>query len=238
MPALNFLYKDKINIIDGIDICIPTVGQILDNEDLYYSLFSSLTAMPIDFMVQLDDQGIDFSEMTEYKLFLYLFPYIQSCDTSLIFGDLNLSNFQLAMNEDTGKPVLVDTINDIVIDRRVQSMIASSLRYIHGTKKDVRKPGNKEAKDYMLETARRRLKRKHGKQVKSHLETLITAMVNAPEFKYNFETVRNLSIYQFNESVRQVLKRVDYDKRMIGVYAGTIKVKEMNQDDLNWLIHK
>lgn len=240
MATLNLLYSKSVQINDKISVVIPTVGEILDHETIYYSLFSALTGMPIDFMVQLDDDGLDFSTMTDYDLFLYLFPYIQSCDkgaTSLVFGDLDLTKFRFAVNEETGVPVLIDTTNDIVIDRRAQSMIASALRMIHGTKKDKRKPANIEAKEYMISVARRRMKRRASKQQKSQLEQFIVAMVNAPEFKYNFETVRDLSIYQFNESLKQVVKKVDYDKRMIGVYAGTVKVKDLSKDDLNWLIH-
>lgn len=237
MASVNMLYQRSVPITDKISVMIPTVGEVLDNENTYYSLFSSLSSMPIDFMVQLDDDGLDFSKMTEYDLFMYLFPYIRSCDTSLIFGNLDLKKFQFAVDESSGLPVLVDPVNDIVIDRRVQSMIANALRMIHGTKKDRRKPANVEAKEYMIQVARRRQKRHAKLKHKSQLEQLICAMVNSPEFKYNYETVKGITIYQFNESVKQIVKRVAYDKRMIGVYAGTIKVKDMSEDDMNWLVH-
>ena len=239
MPTLKLLYSDRVPIDEKISVVIPTVGQILDNEESYYSMVSMLTAMPIDYMVLLDDMGLDFSVMTEYELFLHLFPYIQTLnkdDAKLIFGDLDLTKFLLAQS-DSGSLAFVDVENDIVIDKRVHSKIASLLRMVHGIKKDVRKPANKDAKEYMLETARRRLRRRSRVKESSQIESLITAMVNSSEFKYNFESVRNLTIYQFNESVKQVIKRVDYDNRMYGVYTGTIKVKDMGKDDLNWLVH-
>jgi hypothetical protein len=62
-------------------------------------------------------------------------------------------------------------------------------------------------------------------------------MVNTEQFKYDFEGTRELSIYQFNESVQQIIKKTDYDNRMYGVYAGTVNPKELSKDDLNWLIH-
>ena len=66
----------------------------------------------------------------------------------------------------------------------------------------------------------------------------IVAMVNTEQFKYDFRGTKDLSIYQFNESVRQVIKKVDYEHKMSGVYAGTIDPKTFSQDELNWLIHK
>lgn len=50
--------------------------------------------------------------------------------------------------------------------------------------------------------------------------------------------ILELSIYQFNESVRQIIKKIDYDNKMYGVYAGTVSAKDLSQDDLNWLTHK
>ena len=70
------------------------------------------------------------------------------------------------------------------------------------------------------------------------MEQLIVAMVNTEQFKYDFASVRNITIYQFNECVRQIVNKVNYDNRMFGVYSGTVNVKELGQDELNWLVHK
>lgn len=237
MPVLNLLYEDHISVDENIRIKIPTVGEILQKEDEYYSVISILTAMPIDFMVQLDDLGIDFSQITEYELFLRLFPCLQTMDTSLVFDGMDLKNFQYAQDESGGSIVLVDRINDIVIDKKIYLKIASTLRSIHGIKKDIRTPANKEARDYMVEIARRRQKRKHGRSEKSHLEIKIVALVNTEQFKYDFESTKGLTIYQFNESMKQIVKKIDYENRMYGVYSGTIKVSDLNDSDLNWMIH-
>ena len=237
MSTLNLLYQKQYAINDSIHIIIPTVGQIIDNEDAYYGMVSILTAMPIDFLAQLDDAGIDFDSINEYELFLLMFTGLKTQDTSLIFGDLDLTKFKMAVNEENDTVVLLDKENDIVIDRAIHGQIAAVLRKIHHLEKNNRKPANQEAKEYMLKRAREKMRRKSRKE-DSQLESLIIAMVNTEQYKYDFEGTKELSIYQFNESVRQVIKKVDYDKRMIGVYAGTIDAKELSQDDLNWLIHK
>lgn len=238
MATDSLLYRKRVAINDKIYIVIPTVGEILDNEDEYYAMITLLTAMPIDLMVQLDDMGIDFTEIGEYELFLMTFGGIRNMDTHLIFGDLDLSKFQLGVNEQNDQPVLIDVENDIMIDRSIQVQIADVIRRIHHLEKNIRKPANKEAKDFLLDRERRRQKRRKKEKHYSSLETLIVALVNVEQFKYDYETVKNLTIYQFNESARQIIKKVDYDNRMHGVYAGTISVKDLDQDDLNWLIHK
>lgn len=234
----NMLYKRHIPINDDISIYIPTVGEIIDDEDRYYSLVFIFTAMPIDLIVQLDDAGIDFASINEYDLFLILFDTIKFQDTSLIFGDLDLSKFKMAVNEQNGNIVLLNEEQDIKIDRAIHSQIAGVLRKIHHIERNNRKPANKEAKEFMIDRAKSKLRRKINRKEDSQLESLIIAMVNAEQYKYDFEGTRELSIYQFNESVRQIVKKVDYDNRMSGVYAGTVDVKDLSQDDLNWLTHK
>ena len=215
MATLNLLYKQEYAINEHIRIQIPTVGEVLDNEDDYYTMVTMLTAMPVDMMVQLDDIGVDFTAINEYELFLILFNALKDKDTSLIFGELDLKPFRSAVNPQNNTIVLRNKETGVVIDRGIQGQIASVLRKIHNLKRNNRKPAND-----------------------SQLEELIVAMVNTEQFHYGFEGTRELSIYQFNESVRQVIKKIDYDNRMHGVYAGTVNAKELSQDDLNWLTHK
>lgn len=238
MPTLKLLYEREYPITDKIKIMIPSVGEVSDNEDEYYGLVRSLTAMPIDMMVELDDAGIDFTAINDYELFCILFSGIQRHDAHLIFGDLDLTKFQPALNEETGVFTFVDAENDIVIDRTVQQNIAMILRKIHHLKKDTRTPGNKEARDYMIKRARKKAQRHRNAKEASQIESLIIAMVNTEQFKYDYESVRGLSIYQFNESVHQIIHKVDYDNRMFGVYSGTVSAKDLSQDELNWLTHK
>jgi len=238
MATINLLYKDNYTINEDIVICIPTVREVLQDEDNYYGLVYSLTSMPIDRMVQLDDLGIDFTQISDYDLFLLFFSAIRTQDTHLIFGDLDLSKFALAESDDGSSIVLVDAENDIVIDRRVQLQIAATLRRIHHLEKNRRRPGNKEAQDFMLQVEREKMKRQKKRSSFSNLESLIIALVNTEQFCYRYDDVLDLTIYQFNESVRQIVHKVEYDNRMRGVYAGTISAKDLSQDDLNWLVHK
>lgn len=238
MATRNLLYKRQIPVNQYISIYVPTVGEIVDCEDEYYSLVSMLTSMPIDNMVALADAGIDFTTIDEYQQFLLFFTGMKQLDTHLIFGELDLSKFNLGVNEENGNIVLIDEEKDIRIDRALHGQIADILRKIHHLEKNTRKPANKEAQEYMLERARKKLNRRKHRMEDSQLESLIIAMVNTEQFKYGFEGTRELSIYQFNESVRQIIKKVDYDNRMTGIYAGTIDAKNLSPDDLNWLTHK
>ena len=234
---MHLLYQHELPINDSIHIMIPTVGEILECEDDYYSMVSMLTSMPIDMAVALDDLGIDFTTINEWELFLLTFNSLKELDTTLIFGDLDLKPFTHAVNPQNGNVLLVDRDKDIRIDRALHGQIADALRRIHHLEKNNKKPANKEAREFMIERARKKMRR-NAKKTNSHLEDLIVAMVNTEQYHYGFEGTRELSIYQFNESVRQVIKKNDYNNKMHGIYSGTVSAKDLSQDDLNWLIHK
>lgn len=238
MATLNLLYKKEYAINDFIKIRIPTVGEILDCEDEYYGIVSMLTAMPIDMMVQLSEIGVDFTEINEWDLFLLFFNTLKKRDTSLLFGDLDLSEFKIAFNGKNKTTFIVNQKTGAKIDRAIHGQIASTLRKIHHLEKNIRKPANGDAKEYMIRRAKEKMMRQKKRMTDSQLEGLIVALVNTEQFHYGFEGTRELSIYQFNESVRQVIKKIDYDNKMHGIYAGTVSAKDLSQDDLNWLSHK
>lgn len=235
MSGRSLLYQREYPINDAIRIRIPTVGEILDNEEEYYTAVSMLTSMPIDMMVQLDDIGVDFTAIDEYELFLLLFGSLKKRDTSLVFSSLDLSGFQMAVNGQNGMVVLRDAVTGAVIDRAIHDRISCFLRRLHHIEKDQRRPANKEAKEYMLLRQRKKLKRRKGGPADSQLERMIIAAVNTEQFHYGFEGTRELTIYQFNESLRQINRKINYDNRMHGVYAGTVSAKELSQDDLSWI---
>lgn len=236
----NILYKRSIPINNDIYVQIPTVGEVLEHEAEYYGIVSMLTAMPADtdMMVTLDDIGVDFSAVDEFELFLLLAGSLCNMDISMVLGGVDLSLLKTAVNQQNGTLALVDAEGNVVIDRAIHGKIADTLRKIHHLQKNTKKPGNEEAQKYMIERARKKMRRQHGKETASQLESLIVALVNTEQFHYGFEGVLTLSIYQFNESVRQVIKKIDYDNRMHGIFAGTVSAKDLSQDDLNWMIHK
>ena len=239
MATLNFLYRREFEVTEHIRIYIPTVEEVLENEDAYYSMVSMLTAMPIDMMVQLDEAGIDFTKINDYDLFIMFFPALQKNDASLIFGkNSGIEKFELVADTQSNSLVFRNPGNGAVLDRYTQIKIANVLRKLHNIEKNTKKPANNEAKEFMLERAKTKAERSKKHKRDSQLEELIVAMVNTPEFHYDFEGVRTLSIYQFNESVRQVIKKIDYDNIMHGVYSGTVSAKDLNSKDLNWLTHK
>ena len=237
----SILYAHSYPINDKIAITIPTVGQVIDDEENYNSIMAAVTAYPQDFMVELDDIGIDFADITPYELFLLLFPGLKDVDTSLVLGGLKVENFKRVVNPQNEEIVLLDKENDIVIDKHIHHMMRTALYQINHIERHDTTPGNSAARDYMIERARKKKKRvmRRRKNVqKTGLEELIVSLVNSEQYKYNFEETRNLSIYQFYSSLHQIVKKTNYNNLMIGYYTGSIESKSIKRSELNWLTSK
>ena len=62
---MNNLISKEMPVTPLISIRLPTIGEILDyGEHEYYHVVSSLCATPFDIMVQLDDAGINFNDVS------------------------------------------------------------------------------------------------------------------------------------------------------------------------------
>lgn len=233
--AKSLLYSNEHKINDHITLKIPTLQEILENEEEYYGNIALIVATPYEMMVQLAEMDIDFTTIDEWDLFCLLFNGLRNKDLSLIFGDLNLMDFEPAINQQNNNIVLLNRKTGAVIDKEIHSKISRFLRKILCLEKNDKRPANEEAKQFMLERAKRKMKRYIRKPNKSQLEDFIIALVNTSEFPYDYTSTLNLTIYQFNASLRQIIRKIKYDNLMIGCYAGTVDMKELNQNDLNWI---
>lgn len=234
----SLLKLDKVNVTENIYLRIPTVGEILDDEQSYYSIVNAFTSTPFQYMVWLDDMGIDYTEITEYELFLMLFQVYKNNDLSIVFGDLNTSDYTIDVDESNSTTILHNPKlgNEYKIDEFVYTQISNMLRKINNIEKVKSKPANDEAKRYLLEKERKKQKRNAKKPYVPQLEKLVIALVNRSEFKYDYDETMDLSIFRFNESFKQIQTGITFDKTMLGVYSGTVDTSKMKDKScLSWI---
>ena len=149
MVSRSLLNKRYVDINPQIRLYIPTVGEVLDNEGIYFSLISVLTSSPFQYMVQLDDLGIDFTKITDYQMFLLFFPSVVQSDISILFGDLYMQDFIVKPNNQNDTYVLYSPSQNITIDELAYRQIASVLRQVNQLKRNRDKPGTESSKEYL-----------------------------------------------------------------------------------------
>ena len=127
----SLLNATSVDIVPNLSIRIPTVGEILEDEDKYYGIVSSLTATPFQYMVQLDDMGIDYTQITDYQLFMMLFPMYAKSDLSIVFGDLDTSDFDVYINQQDDTKFIYSPKNNIIIDELIYNDLTDTIRKIN-----------------------------------------------------------------------------------------------------------
>lgn len=229
----SMLYDSRIEIAPKIHLRNPLIGEILDfGEKQFWGVVSSFTATAYDYMVTLYDAGIKYEDISDFNLFCMFFDQIKAMDCSILFDDVNLLHFDLAVDHQNQSLVLWNQKDDVVIDDAIFFNMATKIRMLCGLKRVWYNMGNEAARSFFIEKERRKQKRHRNKPFESILERDIIAMVNCAECKYNFETIRQCNLYQFNSSVAAIQHRVHFDKLMIGVYAGTVDVKNIDKKEL------
>ena len=237
--AGSFLYAKSINVNKSISVCIPTVGEVLGSEDDFFGVISFFIATPYSMIAQLDEIGVDFTEIDDWQLFGLFFPILREMNCDLVLKGIDLKKLVLKKNEETNDFYFEDPESGVVLDKLAHYMIAKTIRKILFIEKETKRPGNDEAKEYMIYKAKKALKRKRRKakngEESSQLDDTIIALVNREEFPYDYESVRGISIYQLYASLYQIAHKVNYDNLMTGCYAGTIDAKSIDKKELSWL---
>ena len=240
--------NDELKIYRGEDFVVSkhivlhqaTLNEICDyGERDYYSMIYNFTATPQSLKVQLWDMGIDYTEITPYQLFYQLLYKMYSQEkTSIIFGDLDFSKFQLMQRKDDGSILLYQEIDgeSVIIDEYTYNVIVDYLCKSHFIEPDFKIPMTKSAKMILIEDAREEMETNKNKEYHSTLKNLVSAMINSEGFKYNHSQVWDMKINAFMDSVKRIGKIKNAQLLLQSGYSGFgVNLKEINNKQLDWL---
>ena len=240
--------NDELKIYRGEDFVVSkhivlhqaTLNEICEyGERDYYSMIYNFTATPQSLKVQLWDMGIDYTEITPYQLFYQLLYKMYSQEkTSIIFGDLDFSKFQLMQRKDDESILLYQEIDGepVIIDEYTYNVIVDYLCKSHFIERDFKIPMTKSAKMILIEDAREEMETNKNKEYHSTLKNLVSAMINSEGFKYNHSQVWDMKINAFMDSVKRIGKIKNAQLLLQSGYSGFgVNLKEINNKQLDWL---
>jgi hypothetical protein len=235
---LQLLRGYDYDIGNGISIHHPELSEIsMVGEQEYYSMIANLCATPSDYKSILwDNYGIDYEEMGEFEFFGTLVESgsFLAQPISLVLKGINLSLMKMAKKAPNNELVLYDKQSGQELNELDYILITDYLRKMHGFEKHTDIAGTEATKRYLINKARKQLRNKRDKYTPI-LPSLISAMVNSEQFKYNYNTVWNLNIYQFMDAVRRIQKIKNAEQIIQGIYSGNIDSKKISKESLNWL---
>ena len=242
------MVNDELKIYRGEDFVVsdhivihqPTLSEICDyGERNYYNMIYQLTSTPQSMKSKLWDIGIDYTEITPYQLFYnFLYKIYPQEQTSIIFGDLDLTNFQVMQRKDDKSIALCQYIDNdlVIIDEFTYNMIVDYLRAVHNIEKDERMPANESTKMILIEDDRDAIEINQRKEYHSQLKNLISSMINCEGFKYNHSQVWDMKINAFMDSVKRITKIKNANLLLQSGYSGFgINLKDVDKKQLNWL---
>ena len=124
--------RKEYQLTDKLTIHIPLISELrssFDDEMEYFKLVSNFIKTPCDVMVELDDIGIDYTQVKEYELFILSMMSllnnkneISSKHFKIIFPYSYINNFNLTLKNNYY--VIFDNDNNVLININIYMSLA------------------------------------------------------------------------------------------------------------------
>lgn len=257
MNKLSLLGRKIHKINDLITIRIPKVDEIWgsknSHEKEYLAMASLFIQTPTDMMIELDDMGLDWTEISEYDLFVITMSAflanknntVSSTMWDSVFIGLDHTNISMQIDKAGTEYIFVNSNGEVIFDKRIYELISEALCNILFTTKnrEYAKVPEKDTRRYILDRARLKRKR-HLERLNNNTETtsssvldgIILFLVNHRDFKYDFETVKKLSVYDLYASFKQINKNQEVDGLMTGYWYGNVDLSKISDSKLKRII--
>lgn len=236
--SVSLLGRKSYTLSNGLKIHIPTVNEIRGGSDhdqtAYFQLITPFVCTSTDFMVELHDKGVNFQDFSDDFTFTasLIMASKDEPDYSRLFEGVKDCYFDVVEDADSNVYIL-DRQNEILINREMYEEISAVLCKMHFREKKHRKFSNKLSYEKAVEFEKKKIERAKRNKQESDMDSLILFAVCTDGFKYNFESIGELSVYDFYSSIRQIQKSEHVDNLFLGGYTGNVDLTKIATDELN-----
>lgn len=234
VDPLKLYFGDPYVVNKYITIFQPTIGDIIEyGEREYYSMIQTLTAIPSEMKSTLWDAGIDWTQISDFQLFIMLAPSLSQKQTEIVLGDIDLQRMKLVENPQNGEPVLKDPISGAIIDELAYRTMSSYLCKLHNLTKKVEKAGNKFTKQVLIDEDRQKKEYGAKQPYKSFLMPLISAV--KVRQAYTKDYVKNMGLNEFFDDLSRLQIIINTDALLSGAYSGMMDTSKIKKSQFNWM---
>lgn len=237
--TISLIGRRNYTLSNGLVLHIPSLkelrGECDEDEMKNFNLISPFISTPTDLMVELYDMGIDFQVFDDdYLFFATMIEKYSGLDYSLVFENTGVCNWKVVTD---GKDVYVfDEDNEIIITKEVYLELSEVLRKMYYRVRTHREFCNQRALKMAVKIAKKEYEKTMRDRESSEFDNMILLLVNNSNFKYDFDSVKDLTIYDFLSSFRQIQKSDYVDKITLGGYSGGIDLSKIPQAELDKFI--
>lgn len=262
--ALKF---SRLQLLGGSDLALtrtvsvkhPTLRDVMEinqgfwSEEFYWSYTSILLSDPYDYMVYLDDHGVDYEAVSPFVVFAMRWNEAQAAhinprqkaqddlDTMRQALSFYFGAHDFVFTTIDGTLVLIDGSDPswIVTEELFNLAVAFVERINCIDRSDKVRPATPSAKriliDDMRSDMRRKMRRKkkeeHPEILADALATLVAGGIQPTLASDYFST----HIYQILSTSKSVQRRMTVQAVLNGVYGGTMKTDKLSDSDLRWV---
>lgn len=233
VDELSLYFGDPYVVNDYITITIPKIGEVVKyGERQYYSMVQTITAIPSEMKASLWDAGIDWTQITDFQLFMMLAPTLPKDKTYILFGDLDFQAMKPFENKFNETIVLRNPDTGVVIDELAYGKITSYLCSAHNLTKKVEKAANEFTKKFMIDEDRQKLQYNAKQPYKSFLRPLISAVKCRQG--YTLDYVKNMGLFEFFDDLNRLQVIVNADALLQGSYSGMVDTSKISKKNFDW----
>lgn len=233
---------DLDNTSGSVTVYSPTIGDIVKlGEKEFYSTLSIFTTNTTTYRLMLWDNGLDWNEISDFQLFMMLYRGINPEASKLMFKDLDWSKFQMYTkrlpDKEEEELILYDAEDDIEITEEVYWHISQYLRGVFNIFPEEKVTTNKTLKEWYISKDRREIEIEKQKDDDSQtsIQSLISACVNHPGFKYNLQQLKEVGVAQFYDSVKRLQIYENTTACLKGMFSGFVDSSKIKQDEYNFM---
>ena len=238
MDKLLLYLGDDLVINNQIIIHQPSVIDIARfGERKYFNTVYKMCSIPSNYKSELWDVGINYCNITDFQCFMLLSRDLGVDDTRLLLGD-DISFKDMVPYSDSEVSALVDRDKGIIITEEIYQQMIEYIREMHGIHPKRERAANKETLQLLInEDRNKKARSSKDSDEESILLPLISSMINSPGFKYDINTLKNLGIYPFMDSVQRIQAINTASAISNGMYSGMVDLSQNPQltNQLNWL---
>lgn len=252
IDRLSFLRGKPIKISDLVTLYQPTIGQIEEvGEQKFLNTFWIMCSCAWDMPATFADMGIDFMSVSDWQFFIQAVRNFSVEDTRLILGDIDFSKLlpmEYRVNQDDTEPqiVLVNPepiiVNGIKYDpaqyiftEELYHQMIPYIREMIGFSHKGRKAMNKTTAMILIMDDRKQRSRHKNDPYESMFHNGIISLVNTEEFPYTYETVFDLTMYQFTKSLIQIQGKKQACAMLQGSMSGFVDTSKIPSSSFQWM---
>ena len=237
---------DLPDVIGTVTVYSPTVGDIISTgEKTFYETLNLFICNTTQYRLPLWDMGVDWTEKSDFWLFIQLYHNINQNVSKLLFGDLDFSKFQPLIkrkseDDEDGEIIMWDDEDQIEINMDVYNHFSQYLQNVFSIFPEEKITKDNTLKQWYINKDRRAINNakeleEQGKKHSYSIQALISSCINHPGFKYKLKDLKDVGVCEFYDSVRRLQIYEQSTALMKGMYSGFIDGSKIDPKNYNFM---